>query len=347
MSQSKKLSHTPTTVQYHLKELQMRIIVSVLALMVAGTLVFLFYAPILAFISSPIGSPLYYNTPAGSFTFVMRICFTVSLIITTPIIVYNLIMFIRPAFGQIITMKKVVMTTLASTALAVIGALFAFYVILPTSLSFFKSFQVSSLHALISADNYLGFVTNIVIMFVIVFQIPLLLVFIDNIKPLKPKKLLKMEKWVILGSLIIALIQPFTYDLVTSLLIALPIVVLYNISIIIVVARRAWLIRKERTTIVASLSKSNSIIDTESSLSLTELTYETLADELATLEKPKPISIDRLFGDYMDIKPKYVHPETVEPAPWVQERKDRRAALSAQVVHVFSDVRVSRVSTLR
>ncbi|HUC96778.1 MAG TPA: twin-arginine translocase subunit TatC [Candidatus Saccharimonadales bacterium] len=337
MSQSAQNLHQSATVYDHIRELQMRLIVSVVAMAIAGTVVYFFYAPILALLSSPLKAPLYYNTPAGSFTFVMRICFTGALIVTIPILTYNLIMFVQPAFEKTLTMKRVLVTTVSSTILAIAGAAFAFYCILPGTLAFFKGFQVSGLNALISADNYLGFVTNIIIMFVIVFQIPLLMLFIDIVKPLQPKKLIKLEKWVILGSLIVALLAPFTYDLVTSLLIALPIVLLYNLSIIIVVARHAEVARKARRAGHATFVKPVDNME-GSELSLNELVFESLSDELVNLKKVAPISTIPSGYSVMDVKRPSARPETVKPAAWVEERKARRAALSTQV-RVFSDVR--------
>lgn len=334
MGQSIKKSGSPTTVYDHIRELQMRFLASILSLAAAGTIVYLFYGSILAFLSSPLGAPLYYSTPAGSFTFVMKICLTGAMIITTPVITYNLIMFVRPAFDKILSKKQVFVTTAYSTALAISGAMFAFYCILPGTLAFFKGFQVTGLNALISADDYLGFVTNIITMFVIVFQIPLIISFIDKIKPLKPKKLLKLEKWVILGSLVIALLAPFTYDLITSLLIALPIVVLYNLSIAMVVISHAKASRKAQNVIQAVIAKP--IMASNESL-MPEVTIESLEDELVNLEKAKPISNLNTFGECMDIKPLHARQETVEPAPWVEERKARRAAINAHV-HVFSDI---------
>lgn len=333
--------HLSTTVHDHIRELQMRLIVSVIALAVAGTVVYFFYAPILALLTSPLGAPLYYSTPAGSFTFVMKICFTGALIVTIPILAYNLIMFIRPAFQKTLTMKRVLITTGSSTALAIAGAAFAFYCILPGTLLFFKGFQVTGLNALISADNYLSFVTNIIIMFVIVFQIPLLILFIDIIKPLQPKKLIKMEKWVILGSLAVALLAPFTYDLVTSLLIALPIIVLYNLSIIIVFVRHASAAHKAQTAVYATVVKPSENNTSESDLSLNELTFENFSDELVNLKKPTHISTLPSGHSVMDVKRLNTRPETVKPADWVQERKARRSAILKAQVHVFSDIKIS------
>ncbi|MEI6229079.1 MAG: twin-arginine translocase subunit TatC [Candidatus Saccharibacteria bacterium] len=234
---STRHSQPATKLQDHLRELAVRLIVPAIVLVIASVVVYTFYGPILELLRSPLNKELYYSSPSGSFAFVMKICFMGALIITIPTLVYNLIMFIRPAFIKIITRKKVYTVSFVSALLAAAGALFAFFCILPGTLHFFAGFEVSGLSALISADSYLNFVTNIIITFVIMFQLPLLITFIDSITPLPPKKLFKAEKWVILGSLIIALLAPFTYDFVTSILIAVPIIALYNLSILIVILR--------------------------------------------------------------------------------------------------------------
>jgi sec-independent protein translocase protein TatC len=303
---------------------------------IAAVLVFLFYAPILAVLSSPLKEPLFYSTPAGSFSFVMRICLTGSLIITIPVLTYNIIMFIRPAFKQSLSIKQVLKTTISSTLLAITGALFAFYYILPETLKFFSDFQVSGLKALISADSYLSFITNLIIMFVIVFQIPLVIMFIDHIRPIKPMTLLKKGKWVILGSLIIAILQPFTYDIVTSILIAMPMIVLYYASIVVVIIQHARIKKAANNLVHATVVKpaKTSVSD----LSLNEALYDTLIDELADLEAPKPISVPTapIVRSAMDIKKPTVRTEVAVPA-WVLEKKAKQQQFSKRV-NVFSDI---------
>jgi len=230
----------------HLRELQKRFIASAIALVIAGIAVYFVYEPLLNVLRSPLDAPLYYSTPAGSFAFVMQICLMGALAVTIPILVYNLIMFVRPAFEKALPLRRVYLTTVISAFLAAAGAAFGFLVIIPGALSFFAGFQVDGLSALIAADSYLNFVTNVIVTFVLMFQLPLLIIFIDTIKPIAPKTLFGMEKWVILGSLVISFMVPFALDITTSLLIALPIIVLYNLSIAIVLLRHAHKRAKDR-----------------------------------------------------------------------------------------------------
>jgi sec-independent protein translocase protein TatC len=184
--------------------------------------------------SSPLGTPLYYSDPSGGFSFVMKVCFTCGLVLSIPVLIYNSIMFVRPAFKNILTVKYVIRISIFSTLLAIAGAVFAYICILPGTLDFFKGFDGSGLSALISADSYLSFLTNLIIMFVIVFQIPLVISIIDRIKPIPPKKLLKYEGPVIFICIFASLFAPFTYDLFTNLIFAGPMIILYNLSIVVI-----------------------------------------------------------------------------------------------------------------
>lgn len=337
MGKSVKHLRTPTTVNDHLRELLMRFLASAGAMIIAGIVVFLCYAPILAFLSSPLNSPLYYTTPAGSFTFIMKVCFMGAITIAIPVLTYNLIMFVRPAFGVNLPMKRVYFTSFYSALLSIAGATFAFYVILPGSLQFFAGFQVKGLSALISADSYLNFVTSIIVTFVIMFQLPLLIGFIDKVKPLQPRNLLKYEKWVVVGSLIVAILAPFTYDFVTSLLIGVPIVVLYNLSIVMVVFNHSKNVTSHFNSISATIAKPAE----KAELVIDDQIILMLADELAALDRPVVLKPIPLTPPKMDVGTPHIHAGIVEPPAWIVERNARRQALATKV-NVFSDFKVNQ-----
>lgn len=352
MSRQTQGKNQAKTVRDHIRELQMRFFACLIALTVAGCVVFAFYQPILKLLSSPLGSSLYYSNPAGGFGFVMKICLTGALIIAIPVLIYNIIMFARPAFEKVLPIKRVLTTTLSSTLLAICGAVFAYTIILPGSLNFFQGFQVDGLKALISADDYLTFVTNIIITFVIVFQIPLVISFIDKIKPLKPKTLLKMEKWVILGSLIIALVVPFTYEFFTSLLIAVPIIALYNLSIIVVLIQHTKAKRKEKVLAYTSIEKTvdNKFVD---DFNLNDQSIEVFSEELAMVKTPTTVNVmvsnevkntnELAIGDVGCIN----KVDEVKVPAWVIERKMRREAINASAAKIIEDSNVDMVQAAK
>jgi sec-independent protein translocase protein TatC len=215
----------------HIRELRTRLFVCAAVLIVGGVIGYLFYTPILEWLRSPLGTNLYYSTPAGSFNFILKVSSMIGILAAVPFIIFQLIMFIQPVFKAKLSMSRVIVYSASSILLAVAGAMFAFYAILPGALKFFAGFQVAGLSALIDANNYLNFVINSMVTFIIVFQIPLLMIIIDRIKPISPQKLFAAEKYVVVAGLLVSLIVPFAMDLTTCLLIAGPIVILYNVSV--------------------------------------------------------------------------------------------------------------------
>ncbi len=226
--------HPPSTFIEHVHELRYRVLITALAFFVGGVLGYIFHAPIIRLIEKPLHETLYYGSPAGGFNFVMRICVLTGVLVALPVLIHNLVSFIQPALGDSIIKKNIRRYTTLSAILALAGVAFAFLIIVPMSLKFFSGFQVNGIQALITTDSYLSFIINSLLTFAIIFQIPIVMTFIDRIKPMPPKQLLKYEKYVIVGALAVAVFLPFTYDPITQFVVAIPIIVLYNLSIVFI-----------------------------------------------------------------------------------------------------------------
>jgi sec-independent protein translocase protein TatC len=181
-----------------------------------------------------LGAPLYYTSPAGSFNFALKVAYVLGIFIALPVIVFQLIKFIEPALPIRIKNGFVVKVIVASFLLAVMGSSFGFFIIIPTSLHFFMGYSTTVIKPLISATEYLTFVINIIITFALLFQIPLVVLFINYVKPLKPKDLLRFQKHIIIAAFVLSVILPFTYDPITQFVMALPIVFLYYFSIVLI-----------------------------------------------------------------------------------------------------------------
>lgn len=225
----------PQTFLDHVHELRTRILVSGVAFLVGGTVGYLIRKSLLRALNRSSHQTLYYTTPTGAFSLVMKLCVMVGIVFVLPILTYNLMSFVQPALKRHFSRRQLMFVSLLSLLLAFGGAIFAYYVVVPMSLHFFNSYRVPGIEPLISATEYLDFITNHILTFIIMFQIPLVILFIDRIKPLPPKMFWKYERHVIIGSLVIALILPFTYDPFTEFLVAIPMIVLYNLSIILVI----------------------------------------------------------------------------------------------------------------
>lgn len=218
----------------HIRELRSRLLWICAAFFVWCGIGYLIREPLTRLILQPLGSQVYYSSPQGGFEFFMRVIMTAGFIAVVPVIVHQLIRFVEPAVGRKITGKTMRRTMFWSLLLAVTGIVFAYFTILPTSLKFFGEFGGNAVKPLISADSYLNFVLGMLATFALLFQLPLIISIIDHIKPLKPQQLTHYRRHVIVGSLIIALVMPFTYDPVTQFAIALPIIVLFELSVMII-----------------------------------------------------------------------------------------------------------------
>lgn len=225
---------TEASLREHIQELRKRLLIVVGVFLVWCGVGYVVRQPLTRLILKPLGQQVYYNTPQGGFEFFMRVIMTAGFIAAVPIIVHQLLRFIEPALGKKLTSKIVRRTLVWSLILALAGITFGYFMILPTSLQFFAEFGGKGVNPLISADSYLNFVLGILATFALLFQLPLIISIIDHIRPLKPQDLTKYRRHVIVGSLVIALLLPFTYDPITQFVIALPIIVLFELSVLVV-----------------------------------------------------------------------------------------------------------------
>lgn len=225
----------PRTFLEHIHELRKRLFVSGVAFLVGAIVAYIERVRILSYLHQPFNQVLYYTSPAGAFNLAMKISVLGGIIFLLPVLSYNLVSFAQPALTHQFSRRGLRLISLLTILLAAGGAAFAYYCVVPMSLSFFGKFNTAGFRSLISATDYINFVINCLIAFVVIFQIPLLILLIDKIKPLPPKRLLHFERHVIVASLLIALILPFTYDPLTQFLIAAPMIALYNMSIILVI----------------------------------------------------------------------------------------------------------------
>lgn len=333
-----KRSAKSTTMIHHIREIQLRLLVTVLVLIAGMVVGYLFYEPLFHFIKSPLDGPLHYTSPAGSFSFIIKICLMIGVVVTLPVAVYNIIMFIQPALKERLSRTRVYVTTFLSLVFAVGGAAFAFLVIIPMALDFFFKFQVDGLEALISADDYLQFVVNVIVTFALIFQLPLIISLIDHIKPLPPKKLLKAEKFIIVGSIAIGVLVPFALDPVVQLLIASPIIILYNLSIVVVLIQQR---SRRRTTAKSNNTPVETVAvpaaPTTPVVSMKPATFSEQRiirkPQIATSKEMKPVVTSRQSVSGFVVRPRSDQP--VRAAV----RMDRSAARPLANSRLISDMR--------
>ncbi len=221
----------------HLREIRSRLLWSVGVFAIGAGGGYIARNQLIAWLQHPLHQRLYYTSPTGSFQFIMQLCMVAGLLIALPVFLYHILRFIEPALGRAFTARMMTVVIICSTLLAIAGAAFAYYVSLPAALHFFATLSPHQLTPLISVNQYFSFVFAYLATFAVVFQLPLILLFIDHTTPINPTKLGGWRKFVFVGAFAIALITPSAPDPLSQIILALPIIVLFEISLILIRVR--------------------------------------------------------------------------------------------------------------
>lgn len=218
----------------HLRELRSRFFWVALFFIAISGATYPFFNQIIGLLLKPLGhQELYYLTPAGGISFIIKICMYVGFIGTLPLIIYHLYKFISPIMDSR-NSHRAVRYTLLSTALAVIGVVFAYTVSLPSAVHFLTNFGVTGVNAMLTADSYLSFITAYLLSGAILFQLPLIIMIIDSITPLPPKKMFGFERYLIVIAFVVAALLSPTPDVVNQTMLAAPIIIMYQLGIVLV-----------------------------------------------------------------------------------------------------------------
>jgi len=211
----------------------------------------------------PLGdTKLYYLTPSGGLSFIIKVCMYVGIVAILPALVYHLYKFIAPVIEQR-RARDIATYTSASIFLAFSGIAFCYFVSLPAALHFLTNFDLQNINAMLTIDSYLSFVMAYVIAGALLFQLPLVLFIINSVTPLPPSVLLKQEDKVIIGSFVVAAILSPTPDVVNQALLAGPVILMYQIGIIGI-----WVSHARQKRRDASLMKSSGKKPTVAPLSI-------------------------------------------------------------------------------
>lgn len=219
----------------HVRELQGRLFLIAVVFLVVAAAAYPFFDKIVDLIVSPLGKEheLVYLTPGGAFSFIIQVCLYVGAIGALPMLIYQLYRFVMPAVKRV-TMRRAIGFTLASFFLAIVGIVFAYVVSLPAALYFLTSFDLYHINPMLTIDSYFSFVMTYILAGAILFQLPLVMIMIDSIRPQPPKRLMKFQQHIIIGSFVVAAIISPTPDALNQILLASPMIVMYQLGIVVI-----------------------------------------------------------------------------------------------------------------
>jgi sec-independent protein translocase protein TatC len=219
----------------HIYELRRRLFYVAISVSVFSVLGYFVQQQLVHFLLKPSkGQQFIYTTPGGGLNFLFQVCIYFGITLSIPILIYQALKYIEPLIHHH-TKRTIAKFGAWSWVLALAGAAFGYYVGLPVALNFLAhQFTTSQIKPLLTIQEYLSFVTIYLMGSALLFQIPLILLFINRIRPLPPKKLLGFERYFIAIAFVAGAIMTPTPDVFNQLLFAGPIIAVYQISILII-----------------------------------------------------------------------------------------------------------------
>ncbi len=233
----------------HLEELRWRIIWSLGALVVGVIIAFVllvrFEGPLLHWLQSPIlpylhGRRLMNTHPGGGFSIIMQVALIGGIIVALPMVIYQVYAFLSPALLR--HEKRVaVPVIIGAVLLFVAGAALAWYLVLPMTLRFLTGIGDDAFDQMISANEYFGFVTALVLAIGAVFELPIVVLILSAFGIVNPKFLSKFRKHALVGSFVVAAFITPGDIFVTNMVLTVLLYLLYEFSIVL-----SWMVFRKR-----------------------------------------------------------------------------------------------------
>jgi sec-independent protein translocase protein TatC len=231
----------------HLVELRKRLGISVGSLIVMFFVMFYFHEPILNWMVEPLNQALIEvgkkslhaadgmvttTQVGGAFFVALKVAFFAAIFGALPVILAQIWLFIAP--GLYANEKKMIIPFIVGgTTMFTIGVLFAYYVVTPFGFDFLITFGSFKFTPLINIEDYVGFFTKIMFGFGLAFELPIFAYFLALLGMVNDRQMADFFKYAIIIIFVVAaLLTP--PDVLTQLLMAGPLTILYGFSILIV-----------------------------------------------------------------------------------------------------------------
>ncbi len=234
-----RASKTPDEMTFleHLDDLRKRLFNSAIALVICFIPGWIFAKDIYAILAKPVtkylpeGTKMVYTTLTAPFMLYMKVGFLAAIFVASPFIFLQIWYFIAPGLYQK-ERKYVIPFVVMTTGFFAMGALFGYFLVFPWACRFFISLG-KDFAPVITVDQYFGFALKVLLGIAAVFELPTLIFFLAKIGVVTASWMIRNFKYAVLGAFIIAAVITPTPDMVTQSIVAVPMLVLYGISIVI------------------------------------------------------------------------------------------------------------------
>ncbi len=225
------------SILHHLSELRKRIFISLFFILVFFIISWNFIEDIYGILALPIlkylpkGEKLAFTALTEPFIMYVKLAFISGLFFSSPFVFHQLWLFVSPALYRK-EVKFVIPFVFFSSLLFVGGGVFGYFIIFPWAVKFFL--QVGSqFRAIITVSQYFSLMIRILVGIAIIFELPMLVFILSKFRIISARFLIKYFKYAIVIIFIIAAVITPTPDMITQSIFALPMIILYGISILI------------------------------------------------------------------------------------------------------------------
>ena len=218
------------TLVEHLAELRRRIIYMA-AVFVAAVLLSYNFSEIL--VTDMIGIvpdiSFVFISPAELLLSYIKIAVIIGLSVSSPFLIMQVWLFVSPGLEKK-ERRTMLFSLLFGGVFFILGAVFAYVVVLPLVLEFFMGFQVEGIEEMISFSSYLSLIVNTVLSFGLIFELPSIMVIMTRLGIVKVRFLRKNRKYIILVIFVVAAVLT-PPDIISQTLLALPMILLFELGI--------------------------------------------------------------------------------------------------------------------
>ncbi|WP_028783677.1 twin-arginine translocase subunit TatC [Thalassobacillus devorans] len=213
----------------HLEELRNRLIITIVSFI--GFLIggFIFVKPIYEWVIRGLDTPLAVLGPSEILWVYLMLAAVISMAATIPVAAFQIWRFVAPALSR--EERKVTLRFIpAMFFLFIIGLAFGYFLLFPLVLGFLTSLSEGQFEMMFTADKYFRFMLNMTVPFGLLFEMPLVVLFLTRLGILNPLRLRKARKFAYFVMVVVSvLITP--PDFLSDVLVILPLLTLYEISI--------------------------------------------------------------------------------------------------------------------
>jgi sec-independent protein translocase protein TatC len=215
----------------HLDELRHRLIVSLVGIGIGFAVCYGFSQQLLLLLQRPMPTRLVFIAPTEAFFVNLKVAFYAGLFLSVPLLLFQVWKFVAPGLYEH-ERRYSFPFLITSTVLFLVGALFAYVVILPVALHFLLAQGGELWKPNITLSNYLSFCMRLILAAGLIFEFPVLMYFLAKVGVVTPEFLVKNRKYAVLVAFIIsAILTP--PDVFSQILLAVPLFLLFEASIVV------------------------------------------------------------------------------------------------------------------